>query len=243
MVFADWLHEQGDPMAEFLTLQLEHHRKKLETLRAQRAQDLLIMNWKRWAGELSRVLHRRSCVYERGFLRVATGGVGEKSPVEAIKDAPQWATVRELTITGPGEIVGRILESPWLKNLKSLNCPAEAVTRSLSPAWSELEVLTLDEFVSVESLQLTARHVNCVAGTFDGAISSIVSWMRLAKRPSIVAVRSPDSNVVLRPELIEVALHSIDRSELRVLKQLGEHEIDLNWNGRAYRGPANALKW
>ena len=55
MVFADWLLERGDPMAEFLTLQLEHHKKKLDTLRAQRAQDLLIMNWKRWTGELSRV--------------------------------------------------------------------------------------------------------------------------------------------------------------------------------------------
>jgi uncharacterized protein (TIGR02996 family) len=114
MVFADWLHEQGDPMAEFLTLQLEHHRKKLETLRAQRVQDLLIMNWKRWAGELSRVLHRRACVYERGFLRVASGGVGAKSPVDARNHAhlertllPRACKRTEVVMTeGRGRAVG-----------------------------------------------------------------------------------------------------------------------------------------
>ena len=188
VVFADWLLERGDPMSEFISLQAEHRRKPLDTLRAQRAQDLLIMNWRRWVGPLHRVIHRRSCVFEGGFLRDVEATV-PPSDVLAVRDAPQWSTVRALRIGGAPDRIGSLLESPWLRNLRLLRCEAaaalrlstpaftldaleltgsEAVQVERLPAWERLSRLTLHEFdAPLAALQLTARELHVGAGGGD----------------------------------------------------------------------------
>lgn len=264
VVFADWLLERGDPMAEFLALQLKHHRKPLDKLRAQRAQDLLIMNWKRWTGELHRVIHRRACVFERGFLRVAEARVTERTPLEAITDAPQWATVRTLTVNGPGEVVSRLLESPWLTNLKHLACPGDALAReaafafrlerltltgpsagvaSPNPAWSELSLLTVEDFVPSERFPLTARELRCTAGTIDGAISIIRGWMAAPARPRVVFVDAHRSTFRLEGRALEVALGPVDRPELAALERLKDLDLEVRWVQHAFTRPADRLDW
>jgi uncharacterized protein (TIGR02996 family) len=264
VVFADWLLERGDPMAEFLALQLEHQKKPLDKLRAQRAQDLLIMNWRRWSGELNRVLHRRACTFERGFLRVAEARVTERTSLDSITDAPQWATVRQLAITGPAVQVARVLESPWLKNLRHLTCPAEALAQvsSLSfrlhtlaltgkgaetvnsnPAWNQLSRLTLNEFLDAETLRLTAREVNCSTATLDGAVSLISGWLAVRARPGVVLVDAQGSQLKFENERVEVITGAIDPREFRALRRLGALQLDVQWGSRNYRGPAKALSW
>jgi uncharacterized protein (TIGR02996 family) len=267
-VFADWLLERGDPMSEFVSLQAVQS-SGLDTLQAQRAQDLLIMNWKRWMGPLCRALHRRSCVFEGGFLRDADAEVRAADPAlaSALRDAPQWATVRRLQIEGDAASVARVLESGWLKNLRDLRCSAAAVVRASrlafcletldlsgseaarlepQPAWQHLSRLTLREFdFPLATLALTPRELYCSALEIRRAVELVQQALDLARAPEKVVV-STDGwrlSVARGGQRVEASTSTFSSLDARALRTLGEVELEATFGARIWRGPAKGFDW
>lgn len=154
-VFADWLMEQGDPLSEFLALSAAHRQRAPDTREAQRAQDLLIVHWKRWLGPLHRVLSRRRCVFEYGFLRRADLDLVHVDPAFAaeLAAAPQWAVVNTIKLFGgTPQHRATVLASPWLRNLQHLDCtdyeerqaPAEPELPGEAPFTFQLKTLDVE---------------------------------------------------------------------------------------------------
>lgn len=149
LVFADWLQERADPMAEFFALQAATERKD-----AQRAQDLLIMNWRRWFGPLATVLRRRTSIFQHGFLKRAEILLDARTAIAPLAEVPQLASVRSLVVVGGRALLAPesgastelsdrsrstslapMLGSRWLKNLRVLECEAGVLRNTTTVAF------------------------------------------------------------------------------------------------------------
>jgi uncharacterized protein (TIGR02996 family) len=143
LVYADALLEAGDPLGEFLRLECSPRGKDDRRAR-QRAQDLLIMNWKRWLGPLANLVQRRASRFDRGFLQSAALAFPRQPALTAAQFAeiaacPLWQLVESIEIFEPGSAgtrpaeIGTVLASPHLTRLESLTGSVpelEAIPRS-----------------------------------------------------------------------------------------------------------------
>lgn len=112
LVYADWLAAQGDPHAEFITLQIE--RARIGGAVSAREQELLARHGLAWAGAINPVLNFASRVFERGFL--VSASVEVRNFHGDMADAGEWSTLRILD----GLVSGQLLKRAPLDHLREL---------------------------------------------------------------------------------------------------------------------------
>jgi uncharacterized protein (TIGR02996 family) len=259
-VFADSLLERGDPMAEFFTL---HGDGTLAKGPAQRAQDLLIMHWKRWFGPLATVLRRRACTFQGGFLRKAEFLLSKDVDVEAIGRAAQLASVNELVIgDAKGCSLAALFGSPWLANLKKLSCEGLAVrdaTRThftldelrlsgepddVPPSDSFRHLSLLDVAGShrpLDGLRLHPKRLRALV-ELEVAVTTVRQAAGAVEVPTELV--SPGWTFALSPGEPRVAVHlsAMDPRSVNVVNALGA--VPLRVSGlREWEGLASHLRW
>ncbi len=119
LVLADALQERGDPLGEFIALQVQPSRSKKVQLRLEK---LKRKHLAAFLGPLANVVKADDQVWEQGFLiecRAALDG--------STVAAHQWGSVRKLTLAGdaslmPHELTSRAMSS--LVELQSANLQA-----------------------------------------------------------------------------------------------------------------------
>jgi uncharacterized protein (TIGR02996 family) len=109
LVYADFLHERGDPRGELIVLQCQ---TKLDAKGRGRARSLIADHAMKWLGPLApAVLENKPIKFERGFLSVCTvhslWGFDENDAREratrALADHPAWSTLREVRMAKLGK--------------------------------------------------------------------------------------------------------------------------------------------
>lgn len=129
-IYADALLERGDAMGEFIALQFELARDPSDATLQRRAQDLLLVNFKRWLGPLARCVHRWTSRCEKGFLSHAVLAVPalDAEARQAVHASRAWATVRSIRVDGgaEGDLLA-CLSSPHLTLLEELTTPSRPV--------------------------------------------------------------------------------------------------------------------
>ncbi len=269
MVFADWLQERGDPMAEFFALQ-----GSTDTREAQRAQDVLIMNWRRWFGPLARVLRRRKSVFQDGFLKRAELLLEPDSAIAPLGSAPQWASVRELVVVSGRPIVGSLeppqtprpppslaplLESRWLGNLVALDCVASSL-RDATSSHFRLKQLRLSGDPSLAALQpawaaLDRLEVETEAPLTEALCASAKTIeQRLPLRAAVRLLHAarpvsgeltfvcPGWRFTPRADGVHVELSAMAASEFAVVNGLGQRHLIVT-GLRSWQGPASQLRF
>jgi uncharacterized protein (TIGR02996 family) len=268
-IYADVLMERGDSMAEYLELQAESRARPLDRRRAQRAQDLLIINWKRWMGPMHGVLNRRRCTFEGGFLREAEAQIDKNDP--ALRDAYQWATVRALKVTGSAASVATALESPWLRNLKRLRCDATALrhTRQLHftldslelkgddalgfeapPALQRLAQLELRECGGpLAQLALSAGELFWFFADINGAIGLVQEILQSRAMAfnfegiTAATVSGWRLRVTRARDRIVANTTSVSNIDEAAIRELGEVALEVNFAENSFRGLARDYKY
>lgn len=269
MVFADWLQERGDRMAEFFALQGSNDKRE-----AQRAQDVLIMNWRRWFGPLAKVLRRRTSVFEHGFLKRAAILLEPDSEIAPLGGAPHWASVRELVVAHGRPIVGSLepapppkhalslaalLESRWLANLRSLDCEASSL-RDVSTCQFRLERLRLSgdpsalplhsawsalEHLEVHSEALLSDALYATAKRTEQRLALWAAVELLAKPrtfPSELTFVCPGWRFTPRADGVHVELSEMSSSDFALVNGLGRQHLIVT-GLRTWQGPAALLRF
>lgn len=176
-VYADWLLENGDPLGEFIALQLKRARSGTATpVELERERVLLNENWFKWTGPLAKALHRDETAFERGFLskitipRVST----PKKLLRALAGDPIWATARTVRNVHLSDFWVPILIHPVMRGLRSASMEeeellqlegapwrlTELVLRSWSFAQNHLAALSWEPFKSIRRLELQATRLD-----------------------------------------------------------------------------------
>jgi len=259
-VFADSLLELGDPMAEFFML---HREGALAKGPGQRAQDLLIIHWKRWFGPLATVLRRRACTFEGGFLRKAEFLLSKHVDVEAIARAPQLASVNELVIgDAKGCALAALFASPWLANLKTLSCEGLALREATGTHFTLEELRLSGEPADVpqtqsflhlhlldvagalsplDGLRLHPKRLRCLV-ELEVAVASVRQAAGAVEVP--IELVSPGWAFSVSPGEPAVAVHlsATDPRSVTVVNTLGA--VPLRISGlRQWEGPAARLRF
>ena len=122
LVYADALMQRGEPLGEFIALQISVYRragdgKQRRAWRA-RAEELLAANVRRWLGPIHPVL-LPDFTFERGFLARCAVAAARADRLAPIEGHPLWATVHSLS----GSL--RIALHPSLTSLRHLSADME----------------------------------------------------------------------------------------------------------------------
>jgi uncharacterized protein (TIGR02996 family) len=122
LVYADWLMEQGDPRGEFIAVQCELARSDLDHARRleleARQVSLLSQHGTTWRGPLASDAVTVS--FARGFIDAVT--VLDADALEAAHGALSLEPVRALVFASRKRVdVARVLTSPWLLTVRSLD--------------------------------------------------------------------------------------------------------------------------
>lgn len=110
LVYADWCLERSDPHGEFITLQFKADKTKDELKREAALQKA---HGTKWLGALASVT-LKDVVFRRGFPSKVVARFKGQRDVEAAGDAPEWATVEELSWSLPGAWSND--EAQWLEH-------------------------------------------------------------------------------------------------------------------------------
>jgi uncharacterized protein (TIGR02996 family) len=121
-VYADFLAALGDPLGEFIALQLAEHRGQADAHARRQARALAKAHGQTWLGPLGAVLTKADTVFERGFV---TRGRVHPRARELHLDAPQWATIETLSRAPLA-----LATSPGLRSLRDLRV-GDAVAHGL----------------------------------------------------------------------------------------------------------------
>lgn len=111
LVYADWCLERELPHGEFITLQFKADKTKAE---AKREAALLKAHGTTWLGALANVTLKNP-VFRRGFPSTVVARFKGQRDVEKAGDAPEWATVEDLSWSLPGAWSND--EARWLEHL------------------------------------------------------------------------------------------------------------------------------
>ncbi len=98
LVLADWLLERGDPWGEFITLQFKADKSRAEVAREAALQ---AKHGTSWLGALATVV-LKDVEFRRGFPSKVVAKFKGQREVEQFGDAPEWATIEELSWSLPG---------------------------------------------------------------------------------------------------------------------------------------------
>lgn len=113
-VFADWLTEEGDPLGEFIALQLAKADPK-------RQQTLIKKHGKRWAGALDALIGKHLRHFERGFLASVYVDIDVTRDIPEGFHDPAWGTVHTVKFgwsTRQGGGVAKLLALPTFANVR-----------------------------------------------------------------------------------------------------------------------------
>jgi uncharacterized protein (TIGR02996 family) len=139
-VYADFLHERGDPRAELFALQLRD--KPLGAGEKKRAAALARRLAPKLVGPLAPVLEARSLRFERGMLAACATRFRTAKQRRELVGHPLWATVEDLTTDEPAVATHEVMRS--LRVLRTTTVEAlVAVAASPRPlaireAWLDL---------------------------------------------------------------------------------------------------------
>ncbi len=129
LVYADFLHERGDPRGELIVLQCQ---KELDAKGRGRARVLIADHGIQWLAPLApAVLETKPIKFERGFLSVCTvhslWGFDENDSREratrALGDHPAWSTLREVRMAK----LGKRTRAPLVAHLAKLGVTVKIV--------------------------------------------------------------------------------------------------------------------
>ncbi|MFO0598985.1 MAG: TIGR02996 domain-containing protein [Myxococcaceae bacterium] len=137
LVLADALQESGNPLGEFIALQVERARTGA---RPSRREEQLFKRWgaewrERWGPHLHYGLSEDSR-FERGFL------VAARLRPDAAPVSEAWSTIRHLDVD-PDEEWSDVLASPYFDHLHSVSAPTNWVLAALEArprAWANVTV-------------------------------------------------------------------------------------------------------
>lgn len=111
LVYADWCLERSDPHGEFITLQFKPDKTREELKREAALQKA---HGAKWLGAIAPVT-LKDVVFRRGFPSKVVARFKGQRDVEQAGDAPEWATVEELSWSLPGAWSND--EAHWLEYL------------------------------------------------------------------------------------------------------------------------------
>jgi uncharacterized protein (TIGR02996 family) len=111
LVLADWLLEREDPQGEFISLQFKPDATKAEKAREAA---LLKQHGAAWLGALASVT-LKGVEFRRGFPAKAVARFKNRREAEQFGDAPEWATIDDLSWSLPGAASAE--DGPWHQHL------------------------------------------------------------------------------------------------------------------------------
>jgi uncharacterized protein (TIGR02996 family) len=110
LVYSDWLMDQGDPLGEFIRVQIQLEDESLDSKQRQQLQEkesrLIMENQQHWLPEIQPLLVQEDyetkveVKYERGFVTVLTCSRLNIEKARAIAREPASRWIQELTIYG-----------------------------------------------------------------------------------------------------------------------------------------------
>jgi uncharacterized protein (TIGR02996 family) len=140
LVYADYLHERGDPRGELISLQFKPSLTDREKVRER---SLLEKHMRKWLGALAPVVSSTEAYsktrFERGFLAVADLYLNCAKKLPLTYRAPEWATVREV-LGAQSPLVLQNVKLPSLRHIDGAS-PAtlsELARRGPYPGFTDL---------------------------------------------------------------------------------------------------------
>jgi uncharacterized protein (TIGR02996 family) len=151
-IYADWLIEQGDPLGNFIVLQLARAARK-EPLASDEEQRLVDANWSRWIGEPTSILAAGDVAFERGFW--SSCGPFHNDALTDRMRTRSWGTVRRLIVGDGMEPRLDDILALTRRSLRSVVVRARPLLARLAAAQLALEELELDFDLSRDPPPLT----------------------------------------------------------------------------------------
>jgi uncharacterized protein (TIGR02996 family) len=156
-VYADMLMEVGDPLGEFIALQMSRYRGVENSNVLKRERQLLKEHWRTFLGPLAKVVYRDGNEFKRGFLAKCTSRANRWK--ETI-GSPYWATVEEFE--GPAEIGTHSV----MKSQRIFRCRSESLNLV---SYCETEQMQRLEFLGTPCLShADARSLAIPRGNLRG---------------------------------------------------------------------------
>lgn len=232
LAWADWLTEAGDPLGEFIVLQINRARGKVSATARKREKDLLFQLRARLLGELADVVTLTSLEFSRGFLSVAefsraipaTRALELMEEVTFVPRSPDvtWRALRRASAVQAAAASDFVKRCPRLEEL-GLTFAAweklQSALKSKPPAslarvqFSSAE-LTLEQWREVLAAPLCARAKTIAVGVMS------TSWS--ARTPSAPPVIVPaEALSAAQPALEELELLMAHHVTIRLLRREG----------------------
>ena len=117
LVLADALAERGDPRGELIALQCALAAGNASRKARVRVASLLRDHGRAWLGRLDPFVGKTGLGFERGFVSTARA-LTEYTKAKAAIGLPEWATVRELDVTGWGGSHAELVGHPVMRSLR-----------------------------------------------------------------------------------------------------------------------------
>ncbi|MBM4782274.1 MAG: TIGR02996 domain-containing protein [Archangiaceae bacterium] len=170
LVYADWCLERQDPHGEFITLQFKADKSKAES---KREAELQKKHGATWLGALAKVT-LKDVTFRRGFPSKVVARFKGQRDVEQAGDAPQWATIEDLSWSLPGAWSND--EARWLEYL-----PKHARPRTLTVhRHSFAQLLEAKTPWAIERLDTSSSDVEALRRFAASKLFPKVTWLRVS---------------------------------------------------------------
>lgn len=170
LVYADWCLERQDPHGEFITLQFKATKSREES---KREAELQKKHGATWLGALAKVT-LKDVTFRRGFPSKVVARFKGQRDVEQAGDAPEWATIEDLSWSLPGAWSND--EARWLEYV-----PKHARPRSLTVNRGGFaQLLEAKTPWPVERLDASTADVEALRRFAASKLFPKVTWLRLS---------------------------------------------------------------
>ncbi len=225
-VFADWLLERGEPLGEFIALQLKPHPTPQER---ERERQLFSLHANAWLPPaLREVIVSWSQQYEKGVLTRCRIKAAPPAKIAAARLDPRWATVRALA-AAPLELID---ECPLLESLTDLEpavLDALVLARAPLPKLRELSGRFTRKTLGALAAAAGWNELGLLGAWGLGGGQSTrqrARWREEAEQEGLALAPPPREDPQLRPSRLQWLLASPLARQLARL-ELGVGHVDL----------------
>lgn len=234
--FADWLLERSHPRGEFMALQLAALERPLSTKEERRVGALVKRHQKAWLTSFKKAVTAHGTEFEGGVLARLRLEVAASGGKAVDPSTPQLATVTTLEVLGvEPESVGKLLNSPRLRAVKSLTVDAPALplipqalldqvqALGVKVRWAPESWSAAGASAFLDAARLPKVQTIGLLGSVRGESAALIAKSQWARRVSTLRLQS------LTPEAFWPILPALGPKVLEVLPEDGHGAPDLRW--------------
>lgn len=177
LAWADWLTEAGDPLGEFIVLQVSHARGRVPKDALKREKTLLSQVRARLLGELASCVALSSVKFSRGFLARAEFNWNEIPPARELELLEEFTLGRTATGRLPPKVTWRAL-----RRASRVGAPAAPALLQSAPVLEEL-VVGAQTWAAYEAMLALARPTKLRVLSMGVVMPIIDRWPVLLASP------------------------------------------------------------